>query len=304
MLGESIGSNSEEDEMDAGGSNPNILHLSEWQQEDNKWSKLFSTEQTPEENARSYAQRTEKLARSLTEAPAEPSDFLETLVFFRVRNGLQTHTKDILSKEFFQPTNLEDLLRGVDKIERMYPVSATLSQPDSGTSRSTPVRGAGGAYLEDAYQTSQTQSNASQPLSTKRQKFVPTQSTESRKPHVSRSTVNNKPQAINKTLNKSRIPSKTAPATGSHAGLHTAEQARGVKRTQDYDYDEADLQAFLHARDRQNRGTDLQIRGQNQRFYPLTPAEKEHRLANDLCFRCGREGHMKLECPLGMRRGK
>ncbi|KAL8966352.1 MAG: hypothetical protein Q9183_003409 [Haloplaca sp. 2 TL-2023] len=290
--------------MDAGGANPNILHLDEWQQEDNKWSKFFSTEQTPEENARSYAQRTEKLARTLTEAPAEPSDFLETLIFFRVRNGLKTEIKDVLSKEFFQPTNLEDLLRGVDKIERMHGGSARLSQPDSETSRSTPVLGAGGAYLEDAYQTSQAQSNSSQPPSTKRQKFIPTHSTESRKPPVSRGTVNSKPQTINKTLNKSRIPNKTAPATIGHPSLQPSEQARGIKRSQDYDYDEADLQAFLHARDRQNRGIGQQIRGQNQRFYPLTPTEKEHRLANDLCFRCGREGHMKLECPLGVRRGK
>ncbi|KAL8868846.1 MAG: hypothetical protein Q9174_004716 [Haloplaca sp. 1 TL-2023] len=303
FLGESTGSTSEEEEMDAGSSNPPMPALNNWQQEDLKWGLFFTMEQRKEEDARSYAQRVIKRATALSEAPAEPSDFLETLIFFRVRNGLKTKIKDVLSTEHFQPTNLEDLLRGVDSIEKEQQGSAEVSHPGSGPPHSTPRRGTGGDYLQDAYPTSQSPSSASQASSTKRQKLIPTQSIERPKSQLNRGTVNKDPQISSRTLNRPSLPRKTAPATSSPSSVHTDERTRGIKRSQgyDYDYDEDDLQEYLHARGLQGRGGVPQDRAQNQNFAPLTNEEKNYRLNNGLCFRCGKAGHMKMECPLRTR---
>ncbi|KAH9263110.1 hypothetical protein BASA83_013575 [Batrachochytrium salamandrivorans] len=35
---------------------------------------------------------------------------------------------------------------------------------------------------------------------------------------------------------------------------------------------------------------------------PITPQERDRRFQGKLCFRCGKEGHFRAECPLGARR--
>lgn len=290
-LGRPEASQSADDESKAtsGLSHSNINNFSNWAGDDQLWRRIFIAEQGYEEDVRRYSERIEEWARALANAP---EDFVEKLIFYRVRAGLLDDIKHVLNAQIDQPTSLKDLNRVASKIEKHCQRSARISPPNYGTPQPTAVHDDESDYREDPHRVPKIQSDSLYPTPN-RPKFT----LRSNKQKKENKQHDHKKQHNNNKHARTSMQQKNSLQVGGHRAPETFEGSQGVKRKTVYAYDEDDLQEYLHARATRKEG-------KSQSGGRLSEQQKKHRKDNNLCYFCGEPGHMKGECPIAPRQKK
>ncbi|KAL8734087.1 MAG: hypothetical protein Q9181_003332 [Wetmoreana brouardii] len=114
---------------------PRTRKVTALEENDRLWTRIFASgEQREEEKVRHYCERVNGWAQGLTDVP---QDFLESLVFYRVRAGLLDSIKSVLNAQIEQPQYLKDLERVAVAIEEQYESPSHHSPTASVTAQAT-----------------------------------------------------------------------------------------------------------------------------------------------------------------------